>query len=136
VTPPDASSQAVAELTALLGADCVRTDAGELAPLLVDHRGLYHGNAAALVLPRSVAQVASTLAFCNAHRIGVVPQGGNTGYCGGATPDRSGHQIILSLARLNALRSIDPLNYSLTCEAGCVLAAVQRAAADAERSFP
>jgi FAD/FMN-containing dehydrogenase len=136
VTHPASSSQAVAQLATLLGADCVRTDAGDLAPLLVDHRGLYHGNAAALILPRSVEQVATTLAFCNAHRIGVVPQGGNTGYCGGATPDQSGSQVIVSLARLNRLRHIDPLNYSLTCEAGCLLAAVQRAAADAERLFP
>jgi FAD/FMN-containing dehydrogenase len=136
VTQPGSSTQAVAQLAALLGADCVRTDAGELAPLLVDHRGLYHGNAAALILPRSVEQVATTLAFCNAHHIGVVPQGGNTGYCGGATPDQSGNQVIVSLARLNRLRNIDPLNYSLTCEAGCLLAEVQRAAADAERLFP
>jgi FAD/FMN-containing dehydrogenase len=136
VTQPGSSSQAVAQLAARLGADCVRTDAGELAPLLVDHRGLYHGNAAALILPRSVEQVATTLAFCNAHHIGVVPQGGNTGYCGGATPDQSGNQVIVSLARLNRLRNIDPLNYSLTCEAGCLLAEVQRAAADAERLFP
>ena len=133
---PGSSSQAVARLATLLGADCVRTDAGELAPLLVDHRGLYHGNAAALVLPRSVEQVATTLGFCNEHHLGVVPQGGNTSYCGGATPDASGEQIIVSLARLNRLRNIDPLNYSLTCEAGCVLAEVQRAAADAERYFP
>jgi len=136
VTQPASSSDAAARLAGLLGDDCVRTDAGELAPLLVDHRGLYHGNAAAVILPRSVAQVATTLAFCNEHRIGVVPQGGNTSYCGGATPDSSGRQIILSLARLNRVRHVDPLNYSLTAEAGCVLAAVQRAAADAERFFP
>jgi len=136
VRQPAASGQAVAQLTLLLGADCVRTAPGDLGPRLVDHRGLYHGNAAALILPRSVEQVAATLAFCNAHRIGVVPQGGNTSYCGGATPDPSGHQVIVSLARLNRVRSVDPLNYSLTCEAGCVLAEVQRAAAQAERFFP
>ena len=94
------------------------------------------GSAAALILPRSVEQVAATLAFCNTHRIGVVPQGGNTGYCGGATPDASGTQVLVSLRRLNRIREVDPLNYSLTAEAGCVLAQVQRAAADAERFFP
>ncbi|HEV2701752.1 MAG TPA: FAD-binding oxidoreductase [Steroidobacteraceae bacterium] len=136
MTQPTSSAQAVAELVGLLGEDCVRTDAGELGPLLTDQRGLYHGNAAALIRPHSVEQVATTLAFCNAHRIGVVPQGGNTGYCGGATPDASGSQVIVSLSRLSRIREIDPLNYSLTAEAGCVLAQVQRAAADAERFFP
>jgi FAD/FMN-containing dehydrogenase len=136
VTQPASSAAAVAQLASLLGPDCVRTEAGELAPLLVDHRGLFHGNAAALILPRSVEQVATTLGFCNEHRIGVVPQGGNTSYCGGATPDQSGSQVIVSLARLNRVRNIDPLNYSLTVEAGCVLNHVQRAAADADRLFP
>jgi FAD/FMN-containing dehydrogenase len=136
VTQPASSAPAIAQLVSLLGEDCVRTDAGELAPLLVDHRGLYHGNAAALILPRSVEQVARALAFCDSHRIGVVPQGGNTGYCGGATPDESGNQVIVSLRRLNRIRKLDALNYSATVEAGCVLAEVQRAAAEAERLFP
>ncbi len=136
MTQPASSQSAVAQLTSLLGADCVRTDAGEMAPLLVDHRGLYRGKAAALILPRSPEQVAAALAFCNSHRIGVVPQGGNTGYCGGATPDGSGTQVILALSRLNRIRQLDALNYSLTCEAGCLLSQVQQAAADAQRHFP
>jgi FAD/FMN-containing dehydrogenase len=136
VTSPRSSAPAIAHLASLLGADCVRTDAAELAPLLIDQRNLYHGNAAALILPRSTAQVAAALAFCHQQRIGVVPQGGNTGYCGGATPDQSGTQVIMALGRLNRVRQIDPLNYSLTAEAGCVLAQVQRAAADADRFFP
>jgi FAD/FMN-containing dehydrogenase len=136
VTQPASSAPAIAELLSLLGEDCVRTDAGELGPLLVDHRGLYHGNAAALILPRTVEQVARALAFCDSHRIGVVPQGGNTGYCGGATPDETGNQVIVSLRRLNQIRKLDTLNYSMTVEAGCVLAEVQRAAAEAERLFP
>jgi FAD/FMN-containing dehydrogenase len=136
VTQPASSAPSIAQLTSLLGEDCVRTDAAELGPLLVDHRGLYHGNAAALILPRTVEQVASALAFCDSQRIGVVPQGGNTGYCGGATPDATGQQVILSLRRLNRIRKLDALNYSATVEAGCVLAELQRAAADAERLFP
>jgi FAD/FMN-containing dehydrogenase len=136
VTQPAASNEAVAQLTSLLGPDCVHTDAGELGPMLVDHRGLYHGSAAALILPRTVADLATTLAFCNANRIGVVPQGGNTSYCGGATPDESGRQVVVSLSRLNRVRRVDTLNYSLTAEAGCLLAQVQRAAADADLLFP
>jgi FAD/FMN-containing dehydrogenase len=66
----------------------------------------------------------------------VVPHGGNTSYCGGATADESGRQLVLSLKRLNRIRSVDAANYSLIAEAGCVLAQVQRAADEADRCFP
>jgi FAD/FMN-containing dehydrogenase len=87
-------------------------------------------------VPRSVEQISRLLGWCNEQRIGVVPQGGNTGYCGGATPDESGEEIVLSLQRLARIRSLDALNYSLLAEAGCTLQAVQTAAADAARCFP
>jgi FAD/FMN-containing dehydrogenase len=83
-----------------------------------------------------VEQISRLLAYCNENRIGVVPHGGNTSYCGGATPDESGRQVVLSLKRLNRIRNVDPLNYSLTAEAGCILLDVQRAADEAERLFP
>jgi FAD/FMN-containing dehydrogenase len=83
-----------------------------------------------------VAQISGLLALCNTRRIGVVPHGGNTGYCGGATPDESGRQLVLSLKRLDRIRAVDAANYSLTAEAGCLLAKVQRAAEEAERFFP
>ena len=123
-------------LLEILGADGIVTDAADVAPYLTDHRKLYHGRAQAVILPRSVEQISRVLRFCNEHRIGVVPHGGNTGYCGGATPDESGNQIVLSLRRLNHIRSVDPSNYSLLAEAGCILADVQRAADAAERFFP
>jgi FAD/FMN-containing dehydrogenase len=123
-------------LRELLGADGVLTDAADCAPFLTDHRGLYRGQALAVVLPRSVAQVSQLLALCHAARIGVVPHGGNTSYCGGATPDPSGAQLLLSLKRLNRIRSVDAANYSLIVEAGCVLERVQQAAEEAERFFP
>jgi len=119
-----------------LGADVVLSAAADMEPYLTDHRGLYHGRAAAVVLPRTVEQVSRLLAFCNAERIGVVPQGGNTGYCGGATPDASGRQVVLALARLNRIRSIDAANDALIAEAGAILAHVQRAAEAADRYFP
>jgi len=119
-----------------LGADAVLSGAGEVEPFLSDHRQLYRGSAAAVVLPRTVEQVSALLGFCNAEHIGIVPHGGNTGYCGGATPDESGRQIVLALARLNRIRSIDAANCSLIAEAGTILANVQRAAHDAERLFP
>jgi FAD/FMN-containing dehydrogenase len=116
--------------------DTLLDDPELIAPYLIDHRRLYQGAALAVALPRSVEEVALILAFCNEHRIGVVAQGGNTGYCGGATPDGSGRQLVLGLRRMNRIRSIDAGNDSITVEAGCILAHVQEAAAAAERYFP
>jgi FAD/FMN-containing dehydrogenase len=124
------------QLRAVLGPGGLLTEAAELAPYLSDHRRLYHGAALAVALPRTVAQVSRVLALCDAHRVGVVPHGGNTGYCGGATPDGSGRQLVVALARLNRIRSVDPANDSLVAEAGCTLAQVQAAASAAERLFP
>ena len=123
-------------LRQLLGADAVLDDPARIAPLLVDHRQLYQGAAAAVVQPHDTAGVATLLAFCNAEGIGVVPQGGNTSYCGGATPDESGRQVLLSMHRLNRIRSVDAAGFSMIAEAGCLLAQVQQAAAGAQRLFP
>jgi FAD/FMN-containing dehydrogenase len=125
-----------AELRALIGADGVLTEGADSAPYLVDHRQLYRGRALAVALPRTLEQVAQLVRWCNAHRLGLVPQGGNTSYCGGATPDDSGRQLLLSLRRLNRIRAIDADNFSITVEAGCVLASVQQAADALERFFP
>jgi FAD/FMN-containing dehydrogenase len=125
-----------ASLAELLGPVAVQTAPEDMAPFLTDHRGLYRGAAAAVVLPRDTAQVAQLLGWCNTHRVPVVPQGGNTGYCGGATPDGSGRAIVLAMRRMNRIRSVDPLNFALVAEAGCTLAAVQAAARDAARHFP
>jgi len=104
--------------------------------MLRDHRALYRGHARAVVAPADTAAVARVVAFCNQQRIGVVPQGGNTSYCGGATPDASSSQVLLSLARLNQVRAIDTANYTMTAEAGCILANLQSAAAAADRYLP
>jgi FAD/FMN-containing dehydrogenase len=132
---PD-SAQLRTQLRELLGADALLTDGADLAPYLTDHRSLYHGQALGVALPRSAPDVARTLAWCDAQRIAVVPHGGNTSYCGGATPDESGRQLVLSLRRLNRVRSVDAANYSLVAEAGCLLVQVQQAAAEAGRLFP
>lgn len=124
------------KLREILGADGVLTAAADCAPYLSDHRQLYHGAALAVVLPRSVAQVSRLLAYCDEARVGVVPHGGNTSYCGGATPDESGMQLVLSLQRLNRIRSLDAANYSVVAEAGCILAELQHAAEEAERYLP
>ena len=120
----------------ILGADGWLTQPAALEPFLVDHRHLYQGRALGVAQPRSVEQISRLLAACNAARVGIVPHGGNTGYCGGATPDESGTQVVLSLRRLNRVRSVEPLNYSLVADAGCVLADIQTRADQAERLFP
>jgi FAD/FMN-containing dehydrogenase len=124
------------ELRTLLGSDAVLTEPSETEGFEIDHRRLYRGRALAVLLPRSVEQIATLVRWCNLQRIALVPQGGNTGYCGGATPDESGSQLVLSLRRLNRIREIDAANFSMTVEAGCVLATIQQAAEAAERYFP
>jgi FAD/FMN-containing dehydrogenase len=132
-----ASTNALLEqLRDLLDPDEFITEPERCEPFLTDHRRLYHGRALAVAIPRTVAAVSRLLAWCNTLGIGVVPQGGNTGYCGGATPDESGRQLLLSTRRLDRIRAVDAANFSLTAEAGCVLATVQQAAAEADRFFP
>jgi FAD/FMN-containing dehydrogenase len=128
--------QLLAGLRTVLGADGVLTEDSDTDSYLSDHRRLYRGRALAVLLPRTTAEVARAVALCNRARIAVVPHGGNTSYCGGATPDDSGRQVVLALRRLNRIRSVDAANDSLVAEAGCVLAQVQRAADDAGRLFP
>ena len=112
------------------------TDPADMAPFLTDWRGLWTGCARAVVQPDSTADVAALVRWCAERRVPIVPQGGNTGMSGGATPDGSGDAIVLSLARLNRIRAIDTVNDSITVEAGCVLQAVQDAADHADRYFP
>jgi FAD/FMN-containing dehydrogenase len=124
------------KLIDILGSDAVLTDPIDVAPFLTDHRHLYRGRALTVAAPRTVEQISRLLAYCNENRIAVVPHGGNTSYCGGATPDESGTQVVLSLKRLDRIRAVEPLNYSLIAEAGCILRKVQHAADAAERFFP
>jgi FAD/FMN-containing dehydrogenase len=123
-------------LASVAGADALISDPARIAPMLRDHRALYRGHALAVVAPADTDAVSRVLAFCNQRRIGVVPQGGNTSYCGGATPDASSSQVLLSLARLDRVRALDSANYTLTAEAGCVLADLQLAADGADRYLP
>jgi FAD/FMN-containing dehydrogenase len=124
------------QLRERLGAESVLTAAAQVAPYLTDYRGLYHGRAAAVVLPRTVGEVSQILALCNEQRIAVVPHGGNTSYCGGATPDESGGQLVLALARLNHIRLLDRAGYTLIAEAGCILQSLHSAADEVDRFFP
>ena len=108
----------------------------DTAPFLTDWRKRWTGRALAVAQPDTAADVAAVVRWCAQNRVPVVPQGGNTGLVGGGTPDASGRALLLSLARLNRVRAIDPLNDTITVEAGCALASVQQAARDADRLFP
>ena len=125
-----------ARLEAVVGAAQVLTAAADVAPYLTDWRGRYHGRARAVVRPQSAAEVAAVVLACADTGTPIVAQGGNTGHCGGATPDAQGDAIVLSLARMNRVRAVDADNATLTVEAGVTLAAVQQAAAAAGMMFP
>jgi len=120
----------------VVGAAHVLTTASEVAPYTVDWRGRYHGSACAVVRPATTAEVAAVVTLCAGARVPIVPQGGNTGMCGAATPDESGREVVLSLGRLRSIRAVDQANATITVEAGVTLAEVQQAAADAELLFP
>jgi FAD/FMN-containing dehydrogenase len=122
-------------LQQLLGPAQVLTGV-EAAPYLTDWRKSYQGSALAVVRPASTEQVAAVVGLCARAGRPVVPQGGNTGQAGGATPDGSGNAVVLHLGRMNRVRAIDTENDTITVEAGCILQAVQQAAHDAARLFP
>ena len=125
-----------ARLDAILGQRGLVTDPGEMAPYLTDWRGLYHGRAAAVARPVSTEEVAAIVRLCVETRTPIVPQGGNTGMCGAATPDATGSAIVMALGRMNRIIELDALNNTATVEAGCILANIQQAAAAADRLFP
>lgn len=119
-----------------LGTDCVIANAQDIAAWTTDWRGMYRGQAAAVVRPRTARQVSECVAFCSANRIPVIPRGGNTGLCGAATPDDNPANVVISLDRMNAVKRIDPLANTMVAEAGCILGDLQRAVAEHDRLFP
>ena len=127
---------ALQELKSAVGDGGWLDASSDLSPYTVDFRRLYKGATPLVLMPREVAQVARILSICDRDELAVVPHGGNTGYCGGATPDESGSQIVLSLRRLNRVRRIDVDDYSMVVEAGCTLAEAQAAAQSKDRLFP
>ncbi len=126
----------LAEFRALLGPAGVLTDPADIAPALSDWRSLYQGQAMAVLRPASTEEVAACVRICAQAGVPIVPQGGNTSMVGGATPTEDGRSVVLSLARLNRIRAIDPVDMTMTAEAGVVLKTAQDAAADAGCLFP
>jgi len=132
--PP--SEALLARIESRLGPRGFSRAAADLDPWLTDWRGFYRGSAAALVSPAGVDEVTAVVALCAAEGVAIVPQGGNSSMVGGATPPPDGGAILLSLRRMNAIRSVSAEDNVLVAEAGAILAHVHDAAAAARRRFP
>ena len=115
------ADQFLARAAALLGPRGLTVDPDLLSPWLTDWRGRFTGRALALAQPASTAEVAALVKLCRDHGVPIVPQGGNSGMCGGATPDETGTELLLSLRRMDAVRTLGVEARQITCEAGMIL---------------
>ncbi len=124
------------EFSALVGNENLLTESGDMAPFMQEWRGNFECRAAAVLCPANTREVAAVVRLCAAHKLAVVPQGGNTGLVGGAAPQSQDQHILVSLKRMNKVRELDTDSDAITVEAGCILAQIQTAAENAERLFP
>ena len=131
--PDDAFLAAAADL---LGPRGLTTDSDLIAPWLTDWRGRFTGSARALAAPASTAELAALVRLCATHAVPLVPQGGNTGMCGGATPDTSGTALLLSLRRMDTIGPVDRESRQVTCGAGAILERLHQAAEAVDLRFP
>lgn len=135
--PPDSDlATTLEQIKGVVGPKGWSEDESLLEPLLVDWRRRFRGRTALLVRPESTSEVADVVRLCAEAHLPIVPQGGNTSLCGGSIPSEDGGQILLSLSRMNRVRSVDAANDTMTVEAGCILTQVQAAASTADRLFP
>jgi len=123
-------------LSAVLGPKGLTRDGAEMAPWLEDWRKRYRGEAIGMASPASTQEVAEVVRLCAAAGVSIVPQGGNTGMAGGATPSEDGRSLLLSMRRMDRIRSISPQSNSAVCEAGVVLQRLHDAVAVHGRRFP
>jgi FAD/FMN-containing dehydrogenase len=124
------------DLARIVGSRQVIGPEGDQEPYAVDWRGRYRGRAAAVVKPGSTEEVAALVRYCASHGIAMVPQGGNTGMCGAATPSADGRSVVIRLDRMNRVRSLSRVGDAIAVDAGCILADVQAAADSVDRLFP
>jgi FAD/FMN-containing dehydrogenase len=132
----DPQSELIAAARQRLGAKSVITDPADVEPWLSDWRGRVHGQSPAILAPSSTEEVAEIVKLAAEHRVPLVPQGGNTGMAAGATPPADGSALLLSLRRMNRIRSISPEDRLAIAEAGVVLATLHEAAHAAGMRFP
>ncbi|WP_271438530.1 FAD-binding oxidoreductase [Pontixanthobacter luteolus] len=126
----------LSEAGSVLGPKGLTSNYEDMEPWLTDWRGRYSGSALAMASPASTAEVAALVRVCTKHGIAIVPQGGNSGMSGGATPDEGGKSIILSLRRMNAIRALNEEERSVTCDAGVILQTLHETAEAKRLRFP
>lgn len=134
--PLDQKAQLITAVRERFGPRAAITDAADVEPWLTDWRGKVHGRALAILAPSTAAEVAAIVGLAAQHHVPLVPQGGNTGMVGGATPPDDGSALILSLRRMNRLRSISAEANLAVAEAGMILADLHLAAGEVGRRFP
>ena len=132
----ESATPLLAEFADVIGEEYVLSKDEDKAPYLIDWGKRFKGNALAVLRPKNTSEVAALIKICKHHRIPIVPQGGNTGLCGGATPDASGRAVVICLRRLNQIQALDLENATITVGAGAVLKHVQEAAVLKNRLFP
>jgi D-lactate dehydrogenase (cytochrome) len=128
------SPELIAKFKTIVGDKYAVTDQADIAPYVTEERNLFHGRTQLVLRPGSTAEVSEICKLASAHRIALVPQGGNTGLVGGQTPHHG--EVVISLRRMDRIREIDPASNTMTCEAGVVLQVAQQRAAEADRLFP
>ncbi|AWB33888.1 FAD-binding oxidoreductase [Orrella marina] len=126
----------VGQFAHIVGPDGIISDKTEHDAYVRDWLGKWTGLTPVVVRPRSTTEVSAVLRLCHQTHTPVVTQGGNTGMSGAATPDTSNSQVVLSLTRMKRIRDVDPINNTMTVDAGVTLAQVQQVATDADRLFP
>jgi len=132
----NATMTVLERLAEIVGPGNLLTDPADMVPYLIEERGLYRSSALAVARPGSTAEVAALVRACAEAKLTMVPQGGRTGLCGGAVPAGLERAIVIATERMDRIRGVDPVDFTITVEAGCVLAAVQAAADEAGCLFP
>ncbi len=130
------SQSLISRFAAIVGERNAVTDQTEIAPHLVETRGLYHGVSPLLLKPASTAEVSGIMKLASETGTPIVPQAGNTGHVGGQIPRPDGGDVLLSLARMNRIREVDVLGNVIVADAGCILDSIHKAAEDHDRIFP
>jgi FAD/FMN-containing dehydrogenase len=138
VQPPPSSAplapELIARFSSIVGDKYAVTNSSEITPYLTEERNLFHGHSPLVLRPGSTAEVADICKLATAHRIALVPQGGNTGLVGGQTPHNG--EVVISMRRMDKIRDIDTASNTMTCEAGVILQNAQQRASEADRLFP